>query len=122
MSADENKTVFGPCYSPHGHGHTYTLEAYFTGPIDPVTGMIINLTEVDSLLKETLQLVQDKHLNFEVDFFKTNIPTTENLAHFLMAQLNKNLNDPLKIRLERIRLYESEDLWVDLQQSIEKNI
>lgn len=119
MSEEENKNVFGPCFSPHGHGHTYTLEAYFTGPIDPITGMIINLTEVDSLLKETLQLVEDKHLNFEVEYFKSNIPTTENLAHFLVVHLKENINKKLsphsQIHLERIRLYESEDLWVDLR-------
>lgn len=110
----QNQENFGLCYSPHGHGHTYTLEAYFSGPIDSLTGMIINLTEVDSLLKETLSPLKDKHLNFEVEEFKSQVPTTENLAHYIYEKLEKGLAVHQTVKLNRIRLYESDDLWVDL--------
>src|SRR5690606_19649525 len=113
FSPEKNKEIFGACYTPHGHGHTYSLEAYFEGEIDSLTGMIINLTEVDALLKASLSPVQDKHLNLEVPEFKDLIPTTENLAHYLMNQLNQNFKNS-KVKIHRLRLYESDSLWVDL--------
>ena len=113
FSQDENRETFGLCYSPHGHGHTYTLEVYFNGEIDPLTGMIINLTEVDALLAKAIAPINDKHLNFEVPEFKEKIPTTENLAHYLYKNIRELL--PSKaVQLSRMRLYESESLWVDL--------
>lgn len=113
ISRDENQKIFGACFSPHGHGHTYTLEAYFQGDIDPVTGMILNLTEVDEILNRALEPVRDKHRNFEVAEFKTKIPTTENLALFLKGRIEDQIKTR-PARLSRLRLYESDSLWVDI--------
>jgi 6-pyruvoyltetrahydropterin/6-carboxytetrahydropterin synthase len=115
FSSQKNAEVFGACFSPHGHGHTYSLEAYFKGEIDPLTGMIINLTEVDAILNKAVERVSDKHLNFEVEEFKDKVPTTENLALFLREGLLRELQRRApQVHLHRLRLYESEDLWVDL--------
>ena len=113
FSEQKNQEIFGACFSPHGHGHTYALEVYFNGEVDPLTGMIINLTEIDSLLKETVAPLHDKHLNFEVEYFKSRIPTTENLAHYLWTRLHENFRSP-QAQITQLRLYESESLWVDV--------
>ncbi len=113
FSDEKNLETFGLCYSPHGHGHTYTLEVYFKGEIDPLTGMIINLTEVDALLGKVIAPIQDKHLNFEVPEFKDKVPTTENLAHYLFDAIQRLLPSQA-IEVSRLRLYESDSLWVDL--------
>ena len=49
--------------NPYGHGHNYELEAYFSGPVDPVTGMIANLADVDQWLRATVASVSGKHLD-----------------------------------------------------------
>ena len=39
----KNLEVFGKCTSKYGHGHNYVLETTVEGPVDPDTGMIINI-------------------------------------------------------------------------------
>jgi 6-pyruvoyltetrahydropterin/6-carboxytetrahydropterin synthase len=107
-----NSSVFGACFTPHGHGHNYELEVYIEGPMDPVTGMILNLADVDRILKEAVQPLEGKHINLEVPGLSDQVPTTERLAHFLMNRLQPHFNSP--VRLVKIRLFEYEDLWVDL--------
>jgi len=115
-SREQNFAVFGACANEHGHGHTYALEAYFTGPIDHDTGMIANLKDVDDLLKKVVAHLDQKNLN-QLEDFKKEIPTTEILAQFLWdelltAQTGSNL--PGEVKLSRIKLFESENLWVEI--------
>lgn len=113
LSEEENKSVFGSCYSPYGHGHNYILEAYFEGPIDPTTGMVINLSQVDEILKEVVQPLDHHHLNFDVDYFKNRVPTTENIAIYCHDKINEHLKGLQNLKLFKVRLFEGEDLWVD---------
>lgn len=109
-SAEKNRQVFGACFSAYGHGHNYTLEATFSGPIDPVSGLVVNLTEVERVLRLVVDPLEHKHLNFEVEFFKTHIPTTENIALYCFEQIQKHSLGE-SISLVRVRLYETEDIW-----------
>ena len=45
LSDEENRIAYGKCNNPHGHGHNYTIEVLTRGPIDPATGMVVNLVE-----------------------------------------------------------------------------
>lgn len=107
-----NSSVFGACFTPHGHGHNYELEVYIEGPVDPLTGMIMNLTDVDHILREAIAPLEGKHVNLEVPELSGQVPTTERLSYFLATRLLSQFKAPLK--LVKIRLYEYEDLWVDL--------
>lgn len=111
FSEEKNRQVFGACYSPHGHGHNYALEAHFTGPIDPQTGMVLNLVQADKLLEQISQQLDHQFLNEDVEHFKTNIPTTENMAVYVFDQLAAQLEPP--VELLRVRLYECEDIWAE---------
>ena len=42
-SDEKNKEIFGKCSHPNYHGHNYVLEVCIDGPIDPVTGFVIDL-------------------------------------------------------------------------------
>jgi 6-pyruvoyl-tetrahydropterin synthase len=44
FSNDRNREVFGKCNNPSGHGHHYVLKVSVTGPIDPHTGYVFDLT------------------------------------------------------------------------------
>jgi 6-pyruvoyltetrahydropterin/6-carboxytetrahydropterin synthase len=114
-SEQKNLTEFGACFTPHGHGHNYEIEAYFEGHVDKTTGMILNLADVDHLLEKVIAPIEGKHLNFEVPEFKNQVPTTEILAEYLSDKLFKAMKAAHKqLRLVKIRLFESEDLWVDV--------
>jgi 6-pyruvoyltetrahydropterin/6-carboxytetrahydropterin synthase len=111
FSEEKNKEIFGRCYTPHGHGHNYVLEITLSGKIHPQTGMVINLAEVDRILKEVIDPLDHHHLNFDVPAFKDIVPTTENLARYCFEEVLKRLPSPTK--LERARIYECDTLWAD---------
>ena len=53
MSAQENLDTYGKCNNPHGHGHNYMLEVTVSGQVDPSTGMVCNLVDLDGFVPET---------------------------------------------------------------------
>ncbi len=110
-SDEENRRVFGACAHPNGHGHNYLLQVTVAGPIDRVTGMVINLVDVKAMVDSVLEEFDHKHLNHDTDYFDTRIPTTENLAAVLWDLIGKRL--PGEAKLGAIRLHEDEDLYVD---------
>lgn len=111
FTEEENKQHFGSCYSEHGHGHNYILEAYYKGEIDAKTGMVINLFTVDDMLKKVTDVLDHQHLNFDVPYFKDVVPTTENIAKYCYEELAKLT--PQNIQLQKVRLFENSDLWAD---------
>ena len=111
-TGEKNQEVFGVCNNPHGHGHNYELEVSLEGPVQEDTGMVMNLADLDLLLKERIMAPLDhRFLNFEVDYFKSHVPTTENIVIFCWKQISAHLQGPAS--LHRLRLYETSDLFVD---------
>ena len=109
--AATNRRVFGVCNNAPGHGHNYLLEVTVAGPVDRRTGMVVNLFDLKVVLQKVLEEFDHKHLNLDTPYFTTTVPTTENIATVLWGKLSER---PAIGRLERIRLYEEEDLWADL--------
>lgn len=109
----KNRAVFGPCYSPHGHGHNYEIEVSLRGPIDPETGMILNLRTVDEVLqREIFDRFDHRNINVEVPECEGIIPTLENLCLVMWDMLQPPLREAGGA-LHRIRLHESRDLYCD---------
>ncbi|HLZ95100.1 MAG TPA: 6-carboxytetrahydropterin synthase [Candidatus Dormibacteraeota bacterium] len=102
---EHNRQVFGACAGEHGHN--YVLEVTVGGPLDPQTGMIINLKRLDAVIREHfIDCVDHKHLNRDVPFLNGVIPTAENVALAAWRVLQPLL---LPVELERIRVAESEN-------------
>jgi 6-pyruvoyltetrahydropterin/6-carboxytetrahydropterin synthase len=112
LSKDENIATFGACYSEYGHGHNYILEAEVSGLLDQKTGMVMNLRDLDIILKKITTPLDHHFLNTDVEFFKTHVPTTENVAIYCFNELNELL--PQGTTLRRVRVYESDDLWAEV--------
>lgn len=104
MSAAENLSTYGKCNNPHGHGHNYTLEVTVSGPVDPATGMVCNLVDLDGLVeREVLSRFDLEHLN-TLKEFDENVPTTENLSIEIFEILQRGLR---KAHLEGVKLEET---------------
>lgn len=110
-SAEKNRAVFGKCNFPHGHGHNYVLEVTVGGEIDPETGMVINLVDLDRVLHEVIEPLDHRFLNHEVAFFQTAVPTTENVALYLTERVQERLTG---CKLVKVRLYEDSSLWAEV--------
>lgn len=113
-SEEKNKKVFGSCTSPYGHGHNYELHVTISGRIDPDTGMIINLSDLKKHVNEVVKLFDHKFLNLDTPYFKDRIPTTENIANVMFDLIEKKISGKVDFVLNRIRLYEKKDLYVDV--------
>ena len=104
LTDTENTQLYGKCNNPHGHGHNYVLEVSLSGEIDPATGMIANLADLDGFVeREVLEAFDHRSLNDEVEAFRENVPTTENLC----IEIFRRLRAFPKAKLERIRVEET---------------
>jgi 6-pyruvoyltetrahydropterin/6-carboxytetrahydropterin synthase len=109
----ENLAIYGDEANPRGHGHNYTLEVTLEGEADPITGMVIDLKEVKSILEaEIVQPMDHRHLNYEVPPFDHVVPTVENLAIEIWRRLEPRFA-ATPARLRNVRVHEGEDLFVD---------
>lgn len=106
MSAEENQTAYGKCNNPHGHGHNYSLEVTVSGQVDPRTGMVCNLVDLDSFVHEKI-LERFGHQNLNtLEEFQGTVPTTENLCIEVYGVLQKGFHHAQvdKIRVEETML------------------
>ena len=104
LSEEENQRVYGKCNNPHGHGHNYTVEVRVSGTVDPATGMIANLADLDGFVeREVIEPFDHKLLNEEVEAFRRDVPTTENLC----KEIFQRLKHFPKAKLERVRVEET---------------
>jgi 6-pyruvoyltetrahydropterin/6-carboxytetrahydropterin synthase len=104
LSEEENRRVYGKCNNPYGHGHNYVVEVNVSGTVDPATGMIANLADLDSFVeREVIEPFDHKSLNEDVAAFRENVPTTENIC----KEIYQRLKHFPKARLERVRVEET---------------
>ncbi|MEO8724829.1 MAG: 6-carboxytetrahydropterin synthase [Acidobacteriaceae bacterium] len=104
LSDEENRDCYGKCNNPHGHGHNYTVEITLSGEVDPVTGMVCNLADLDGFMQSKLiERFHESNLNQD-EFFRNQIPTTEALCRRIFDQVEHNFSDA---KLERVRVEET---------------
>ncbi len=104
LSEEENARVFGKCANPYGHGHNYMLEVSVSGNVDPATGMIANLAELDRFVeREVIEEFDHHSLNEDVAAFRDVVPTTENLC----IEIFERLKSFPRAKLERVRVQET---------------
>lgn len=104
FSEEQNRELYGKCSNPHGHGHNYVVEVTVGGPVDPATGMIANLGDLDPFVeRELLEAFDQKYLNEEIREFRDLVPTTENLCR----EIYRRLKPFPAARLERVRVEET---------------
>jgi len=104
LSEAENSRVFGKCNNPHGHGHNYTLEVRFSGPVNSSTGMIANLADLDTFVNERIiEPFDHRSLQEEVPAFREAVPTTENLC----IEIFQRLKSFPHAKLEAVRVRET---------------
>lgn len=109
LSEQENRDLFGPCAYDHGHGHNYVMEITLRGPIDPKTGILINLKEIRDVVHDLIVGdVDHRHLNHDAPLTKGINPTAENLVVLFWNVLHKHFNEILY----EVRLRETEKNWV----------
>ncbi len=104
LEEEENRRVYGKCNNPYGHGHNYVVEVAVSGRVNPMTGMIANLADLDAFVeREVIEPFDHKYLNEELPEFRASVPTTENICIEIFNRL-KRFPDA---KLERVRVEET---------------
>ena len=106
LTAEKNCEVYGKCNNPHGHGHNYVVEVMVGGEVAAETGMVINLVELDEVVR-TRVIDRFDHTNLNLDpLFAAQVPTTENLCRVIF----RLIKDELPVgQLEHVRVEETEN-------------
>jgi 6-pyruvoyltetrahydropterin/6-carboxytetrahydropterin synthase len=104
LSEAQNTSVYGKCNNPHGHGHNYAVEVTVSGPVNPETGMVCDLGDLDSAVRaDVIQRFDHQNLNLLPEFGER-VPTTENLAALIFQNLKQSFH---AAHLERVRIEET---------------
>jgi 6-pyruvoyltetrahydropterin/6-carboxytetrahydropterin synthase len=113
FSEERNRALYGAAANPRGHGHNYVVEVTLDGAPDPLTGMVYDLKRLKEVLtREVVEPFDHRFLNHEVPPFDRVVPTTENLAVEIWRRLAPHFQGE-KVSLYGVRVYETEDLYVD---------
>jgi len=110
LSEQENKTLFGKCNNPNGHGHNYVIEVTLnTVPKGEAAG--VNLASFESKVKElVVDRLDHKHLNRDVEYFANVNPSVENIAIAIWNWLAGQFGDH---QLANVRVFETPKTWAD---------
>jgi 6-pyruvoyltetrahydropterin/6-carboxytetrahydropterin synthase len=103
FDAVKNYEVFGKCNNPHGHGHNYTVQVTVSGQVDPVTGMVCNLADLDGFARKNIvERFDYTNLN-TLDCFAEKVSTTENLS----IEIYRIFKDFTAAHVERVHVEET---------------
>tara|TARA_Y100001968_G_scaffold316681_1_gene344829 strand:+ start:3825 stop:4748 length:924 start_codon:yes stop_codon:yes gene_type:complete len=103
----ENEKIFGKCARTNGHGHNYLVDITVKGTINPRTGMICDLSELQKIVEDLIvEPFDHTFLNKDVPYFSTCVPTAENIALYISDLLNTPIKS-LGAQLHKIKLQES---------------
>ena len=89
LSAEENRELFGEeSGARYGTGRNYVAYFIFTGQPDPITGMLINISEIK---ERAGAIIHDRYdhrfLNEDNHAFRDRVPTAENVSRQLFADV-----------------------------------
>jgi 6-pyruvoyltetrahydropterin/6-carboxytetrahydropterin synthase len=110
-SDEKNLDVFGKCSNPNFHGHNYVLETWVEGPVDALTGYVMDLKLLKIIInEEILERFDHRNLNLDCVEFKDLNPSAENIAvicwNILRAKIDTNYG-------LMVRLWETENNVVE---------
>lgn len=110
-TAEENARIFGKCNNPNYHGHNYDLIVRLSGEVDPKTGYVFDTKVLSDLIKKyVLDKLDHKNLNLDVEEFKTQNPSAENIAIVIYDILREKISHDYDLK---ITLFETERNYVE---------
>ncbi len=114
---EKNRATYGD-EGAHGYGHNYELEVTVEGTTDAGTGMVVNLTELDRLLKEEVDRPLDhRNLNRDVPDFARIPPTAENVAAWIWKRVAARIaREAWPCRIVHLRLRLTPGFAVEIEE------
>ncbi len=106
LNGAANRELFGDKYgTSHGYGGSWTAYFIFDGPVDPETGMMLNISMVKERVGRLLaQRYDHKYLNQNTPPFDSVVPTPENVALQMVSDASGLFKDIPERRLAACHL------------------
>jgi 6-pyruvoyltetrahydropterin/6-carboxytetrahydropterin synthase len=112
LSEEQNRARFGWTVDPHDH--EYRVSVTVSGPQEPRTGMVMDLLQLDHLLRDEVTAPHyGTSLNETLPPVKagTGLPVCEVLAAWFFERIAARL--PAGVRLDLVRVAEDDTLHAD---------
>lgn len=107
LSDAENERTYGKCANPAGHGHDYGLEVSVAGPLGARSGAILSVDRLDAIVRgHVLDRLSHRLLNDD-PWFAGRVPTAEQIALVIEAELAPAIAAESSARLVGVRLLET---------------
>lgn len=87
------------------HGHSYKVEVGLDGPVDPVTGFVVDFFDLEEAFANIMNALDHRCLN-DVEGLEN--PTAENIAIWIWDRLKQKLH-----QLSSVRVYETAECWAE---------
>ena len=101
-SDEKNYQVFGE--DVRIHGHNYTLDITISGPINDESGFIVNLFELNKIVKlHVLDVMDHTQIQLDIPWFESKQPSTENMVVFIWEQIVTKIPNPAKLNSIKLR-------------------
>ena len=106
---EKNIEVFGKDYN--NHGHNYILEVSVTGSVNPDTGWLVDLQNLNHIVKSNVVKILDhSQIEEDIEWFKGKQPSSEMLVIWIWEQIEKDFKEA---KLYKIRLVETHTIHTD---------
>jgi 6-pyruvoyltetrahydropterin/6-carboxytetrahydropterin synthase len=102
-AAHQLKEFEGACESLHGHN--WKIEVYVSSETVDEAGVVIDFRALKKHVSAVVETLDHKFLN-ELEPFKEQNPSSENIARYVAEQLALQLKDPVKVC--RVTAWESD--------------
>jgi 6-pyruvoyltetrahydropterin/6-carboxytetrahydropterin synthase len=117
FSDEENRSCFGKCNNPHGHGHNYELQVTLRGEPNE-KGLLADVPEMERIVgRAVIARFDHKNLNSEVAEFMSGdlIPTVENIARVIYRSLKPEFARS-SATLAAVTVWETPKTWCEYQE------
>lgn len=104
-AAHQLREFHGACENLHGHN--WKVEVYITGQTLRKEGLLVDFGEMKQATREALGTLDHRFLN-ELEPFRDNNPSSENIACHIFKYLSGKLNRG-DVRVNKVTAWESED-------------
>lgn len=109
-SEEENQKAFGACVRVHGHD--YKVECFFMLPPDDVENLNKTQQDLTEWLKQQTALLCHQRLDQDIEFFRSHVPTTENIAFYFFSKFPEGT----KANLQKVRIWEGDSIFAEIHR------
>jgi 6-pyruvoyltetrahydropterin/6-carboxytetrahydropterin synthase len=103
-AAHRLENFYGKCEGLHGHN--WKVEVFLAGEQLDKAGLLVDFGVIKARTNALLEEIDHKYLN-ELEAFREQNPSSENLAHYLFERLSASLIRD-GVRVSRVNVWESD--------------